>query len=294
MNPAFAIAEVLWLLAGADDEGFLSFWNPRMRRFLDTSSTRFHGAYGFRLGSRPTLDIRDVEELRGGSGKRIDQLHAAYEALKHTGHSRQIVLQIWDSALDFPNPTPRSNDVPCSICSHLLLRDGHLEWLQVMRSNDLVWGMPYNLFQWTCVQEIMAGWLHLELGSYNHISDSLHVYERHWQELDAASLHLTRTPENTADLRIGSYEEWSDLWSRLVRIAQRLRHAESIAQFSFLQAEIDTFPVAYQEWVAVLRAEALRRQGHEAAAFEMIGTAGAYWETSWTQWARSAGVLHPK
>lgn len=127
MNPAFAIAEVLWLLSGANDARFLCFWNPRMRRFLDAPSSRFYGAYGHRLGSRPRLNPADAAEFRDPVSTPLDQIYGAYQALRHIQHSRQVVLQIWNSELDLPDPEPRSNDVPCSICSHLLVRDGRLE-----------------------------------------------------------------------------------------------------------------------------------------------------------------------
>jgi thymidylate synthase len=30
INPAFALAEVIWILSGRDDSGFLNFWNPAL------------------------------------------------------------------------------------------------------------------------------------------------------------------------------------------------------------------------------------------------------------------------
>lgn len=168
MNPAFAIAEVIWILAAANDVVFLRYWNLRMVRYVDEDRRVLHGAYGYRLGSRPRLKD-EVENLlchkvQYGTD-RIDQLRAGAEALQHDADSRQVVLQIWDSALDLPSPAPRSRDVPCNVASHLLVRDGRLEWLQVMRSNDLVWGLPYNLVQWTTIQEVVAGWLGIEVGT---------------------------------------------------------------------------------------------------------------------------------
>lgn len=287
MNPAFAIAEVLWLLAGANDVNFLAFWNPRLRRYLDGSSHRLHGAYGHRLGSRPELEPTTAADLRGTVSTHLDQIYAAYEALKHTGHSRQVVLQIWDSTLDLPNPEPRSKDIPCNLCSHLLVRDGRLEWLQVMRSNDLVWGTPYNFFQWTCVQEILAGWLGLDVGPYNHVSDSLHVYQRHWAELDSADPHVAPIPLNRADLRVPSYEEWCDIWSRLVTAARNLSKHDAAKDLLQVPGQAGDVPAAYCEWLAVLTAEALRRRRHDEKAREVIEGAGQYWKTSWLQWAEA-------
>ena len=292
INPAFAVAEVIWILSGANDVEFLRFWNPRMVRFTDDDDPAvFHGAYGYRLGSHPRLSERAAQRLRHprfpGDERRDDQLRQAYEVLRHTPHSRQVVLQIWDHAIDLPNPEPRSRDVPCNVVSHLLLRDGRLEWLQVMRSNDLIWGTPYNFIQWTTLQEIVAGWLGAEVGSYNHVSDSLHVYERHWQELGVIATGDVQPSRNTADLRVGLYERWEAIWAPLVDIALGLTERGTASDLLALQREADELPPAYRQWVALLTAEALRRRGHEAEAETAIEGAGPFWGASWRQWAQS-------
>jgi len=55
--------------------------------------------------------------------------------------------------------------------------------MQVLRSNDVFLGLPHNIVQFTCLQEILAGWLGVEVGSYNQLSDSLHVYQQDLQNL---------------------------------------------------------------------------------------------------------------
>ena len=64
INPAFAIAEVLWILAGSNDAEFLRFWNPRMLRYTDDDKRLLRGAYGYRLGSQPRLSAGVAERLR--------------------------------------------------------------------------------------------------------------------------------------------------------------------------------------------------------------------------------------
>jgi len=296
INPAFAIAEVIWILSGANDAAFLRFWNPRMMRFTDGDGQWFHGAYGYRLGSQPRLSDHLANRLRHHvrpSETRLDQLKAAYEALRHTPHSRQVVLQIWDSTRDMPDPEPRSKDVPCNLMSHLLVRQGRLEWLQVMRSNDLIWGTPYNFVQFTTIQEIIAGWLGLDVGTYNHVSDSLHVYERHWDELETIDTDVPGVPLNRADLRVGSYAEWETLWARLVDATLRLAHDTAAADLLRVPDALGDIPHAYREWVALLTAEALRRRGYRAAAEQTIAAAGPFWSASWRQWAETAPAARP-
>jgi len=287
INPAFALAEVLWIMAGANDAAFLRFWNPRMARFADARDARvLPGAYGFRLGSQPQLGDGVGTQLRHeevGAPPRLDQIRAACEALRHTPHSRQVVLQIWDSRHDLPNPEPRSRDVPCNVMSHLMIRDGRLEWLQVMRSNDLIWGVPYNFVQFTTMQEIIAGWLGVDVGTYTHVSDSLHVYERHWATLEQVAFGNS-APRNAADLRIASYDEWETVWARLIDGALALSQRTDADGLKEILNQVGDVPWPYAEWTAVLTAEALRRRKHEVEAAHAIQRAGAYWGASWQQW----------
>ena len=163
MNVAFALAEIVWIIRGRRDLEFLKFWNRNLSRYVGPGP-QLHGSYGHRL--------------RGHLG--TDQLKRAYDSLRHEPDTRQVVLQIWDSAVDLPaaDGSPADQDIPCNVASLLKVRDGKLEWTQIIRSNDVFLGVPYNFVQFTFLQEIVAGWLGIECGSYNQISDSLHVYEK--------------------------------------------------------------------------------------------------------------------
>ena len=72
--------------------------------------------------------------------------------------------------------SPANEDIPCNVLAMLKVRDGALHWTQVMRSNDLFLGLPYNIVQFTMLQEVLAGWLGVRVGPYNVVIDSLHVY----------------------------------------------------------------------------------------------------------------------
>jgi thymidylate synthase len=287
INPAFAIAEVIWILAGSDDLAFIAFWNPRMKRYSDDGIT-MHGAYGTRLRSDRQSYENTVSNVLVQPRKMLDQVKAAYEALRHIPHSRQVVLQIWDSERDLPNPGPRSKDVPCNLVSHLMIRNGNLHWLQTMRSNDFVWGFPYNIIQFTTLQEIIAGWLGVGLGPYVHVSDSLHVYQRHWSLLDQRLPPRSVIPENLGDLTIRSYDEWEAVFRHLLRKTKELSAYTSPAKLTGVLSKSLGLPRAYREWIALLTAEALRRRGHISEAWEVIDSAGPFWSASWKQWASTS------
>ena len=196
------------------------------------------------------------------------------------------MLQIWDKGLDFPLTKPRSKDIPCNVLSHLLLRKRRLEWLQVMRSNDLVWGLPYNLIQWTYLQEVVAGWLGVEPGQYVHVSDSLHAYNRHWKALPDWS-NTGRRASNFPLARIGitGYDQWEQVFTKVVDLALGITAGQDPRDLIEIRDAASYLPLAYREWISLLSAEALRRAGCIEDAEALIPEAGRCWASSWRQWA---------
>lgn len=161
ISPAFSFAELITIMNGCDDANVINAWNSALPRYQGNYN-QYPGAYGTRLRKKFGFD----------------QLQRAYEALLWNPFSRQVVLEIWKPDIDLPicKGIPNNEDIPCNICSMLKIRDDKLYWTQIMRSNDMFLGLPYNLLQFTSLQEIIAGWLNLELGDYMHISDSMHTY----------------------------------------------------------------------------------------------------------------------
>lgn len=266
LNPAFALVEAIWILAGRNDSKIPNFWNSALSRFAGNGQT-YHGAYGYRL--------------RHHFG--FDQLNRAFEVLRSSPQSRQVVLQIWDPQLDLPLPngSPRSTDIPCNIGSHLLVRDGRLEWLQVMRSNDIFRGLPYNLVQFTTLQEVMAGWLGLEPGRYTHLSDSLHLYAR-----DATSMRISEVtePQGIDDLALP--KPIAD--KSIHRMAERLDHLASDdlepGDVSSL-VEGGELPKPYRNMLRLAAAEAARRRGWEEEATELMATcSNPTFSSMWSAW----------
>ena len=81
----------------------------------------------------------------------------------------------------------------------VLIRNGLLHLIVQMRSNDVVWGLPYDVFLFTMIQELLARTLGLELGTYVHGAGSLHLYERH---LDLAQQVLREAPPDWREMPV--------------------------------------------------------------------------------------------
>jgi thymidylate synthase len=159
LNPAFAVAEALWILAGSD-EPWIFTYNRSLEQYADNG--RLQGAYGPRMR-------RWHDE--------VDQLEHVRQLLARDPDSRQAVVQLYDPQRD----TRGNRDVPCTLNYRFFVRRGRLDMHTTMRSNDVWLGLPYDLLTATMLHELMAGWLNVELGTYHHHVDSLHLYAQHDQ-----------------------------------------------------------------------------------------------------------------
>lgn len=269
INPAFALAEVVWIVGGRRDAAFLTFFNKQYEKHAGPGPL-YHGAYGWRL--------------RSHLGQ--DQLVRAYEALKRNPQSRQVVLQIWNTADDMPGEDgqPASGDIPCNIVSMLKVRDGSLEWTQVIRSNDVFKGLPYNFVQFTTLQEIMAGWLGLRVGSYNQLSDSLHVYDEDRQNLSLRC--ADQAPVNNDDLAVPkpvSDAAFAELASRTDRLIEAQLNPTELREASTWHGG----PLAHRNVLRVLAAEsARRRRWSDLGAELMDGCTNPALTNLWEAWTK--------
>lgn len=242
LNPAFAIAEIVWIMTGRNDSAFLNYFNRQLSKYAGEGKT-YHGAYG--------------DRLRHNLG--IDQLQRAYDVLKAKPSSRQVVLQIWDGRIDLPSNSGQeaSTDVPCNVVSLLKIRAGKLEWMQIMRSNDVFRGLPYNIVQFTTLQEVLAGWLGLGLGEYNQISNSLHVYQRDLGDIQSS--HAKPSAVNSDSLAFAKQESdeyFQELASKIeIIIDQRIPAATLVA--TVRQSKL---PQSFRNMLCILCAEGARRR----------------------------------
>ncbi len=252
INPAFALAEVIWIMTGRNDSAFLNYFNSALPEYAGKGAT-YHGAYGHRL--RRQLGI--------------DQLDRAYNTLSHKPESRQVVLQIWNGELDLPlaKGVEAAEDIPCNLFSMLKVRDGKLEWTQILRSNDVYRGLPYNFVQFTTLQEIMSGWLGLKLGSYNQISDSLHVYNDGIPSIQCSARLAVCCNSDSLCLPKKQSER---VFLEMAKVTQAIiRPSTGESQLVKLAAGFDG-PQAYRNIISVLCAEAARRRKKEMVAGEIM------------------------
>lgn len=197
INPAFAVAEAVWILSGSDDPWIYEF-NRALTLYADDGVLR--GAYGPRL--------------RRWNGA-VDQLDKVRRQLLEDPDSRRAVVTLYDPQRDHSD----HRDVPCTLAYRFFLRNGRLVMHTTMRSQDLWLGFPYDVFTATLIQELLAGWLGAAVGEYHHHVDSLHLYAQNTGAAAAMSL-----PDVPVSQRQGSSEMepiavgWEDLAGLLERV----------------------------------------------------------------------------
>lgn len=155
LHTPIAAVESLQLLAGWQHPPRLLSASRHFGEFMEGGS--FHGGYGTRLRS---------------------QMPKLIERLKQDNYTRRAVVSIWDPLHDLF--VDDALDYPCTLSFTFTIRDEQLIMHTYMRSNDAWRGLPYDIVQFTQVQQAVAAVLDVSPGEYVHHAVSLHLYEEDW------------------------------------------------------------------------------------------------------------------
>lgn len=214
INPFFALAEVVWMWSGKGGADFISFYNKSITQFLDKGVPYFHGSYGRRVrhagySEQPFRQIPSVRLVGVEDAEcEIDQLPYVISKLQRDPHTRQAVVSLWDPTKD---NLISANDHPCNNLVYFNLRNGKLNMTVIRRSNDLVWGVPYNMIQFSHLQALIAGSLNAEIGEYSVCANNLHYY----LDLYPDTLHTVEGwADNVKDLTVSLPEVVDNFYSK--------------------------------------------------------------------------------
>lgn len=171
ISPPYAAAELLWYLSREAKIDRVVAYAPQYRKFAEDSGYAY-GAYGRRIAN----GMRDRLQH--------DQLDSVLDILKKAPDTRQAVVQLWSPDDLWHALYEPMRDIPCTVCWQFKLLDEKLHMLAYMRSNDVWLGTPYDVFCFTSVQQLVAGELGVEAGTYTHVVGSMHLYDKN---VDAAT-----------------------------------------------------------------------------------------------------------
>ncbi len=206
VNYGFAVGELCWYVRGDTDLETMVYYNKRMAMFSDDGKT-INSAYGAR-----------ILNWVGSS-----QLSYCISELKNDPHSRRAVMHI-NHASDLRKAVDSgSKDVPCTMSLQLLIRNRKLHMHVLMRSNDVVWGMPYDVFSFTCLMEAFlyklqeAGVPVDDLGEYHHSAGSLHLYETHYEMAGLVSKERLVSPAPMKPFTLDELHDLAELTEPILR-----------------------------------------------------------------------------
>jgi thymidylate synthase len=157
-----ALGEFCWHISGSNEVRFIEYYAPQWKRFAEEDRV-LGSCYGYRIFNQEFLFRSQWDRL--------------VELLRKDRESRRAVLTFADSSLSL---SASAKDVACTNTLQFLIRSDRLHAFVSMRSNDAIWGLPYDVFLFSMIQELLACELNLELGTYSHFATSLHIYERHF------------------------------------------------------------------------------------------------------------------
>jgi thymidylate synthase len=153
--------EFLWYISAKNRLEPIQYYLGRYDQWAEADGTIW-GAYGPRMfgGERTQYEI-------------IRQI------LVDRPTSRQAVIQLFDEC----DIQQKYKDTPCTCTLQFLVRDGLLNLVVHMRSNDVYKGLPHDIFAFTMIQEILARDLGVALGTYKHMVGSFHLYDEDRQRV---------------------------------------------------------------------------------------------------------------
>ena len=175
---SYYVAESLWYLSGNDSTEWISKYSSFWKNISDDGTTA-NSAYGSRIFRPHDRVAKDVDPLWTQWDYIIDELSRDNDSRRAVVHIRSPK----DSIL-------ASKDVPCTLSLQFFLREDKVHMVVSMRSSDLILGIAYDVPAFTLFQELLAVQLSKKLhrsigvGEYTHISNSLHIYERHFKMVE--------------------------------------------------------------------------------------------------------------
>lgn len=151
-NPTYAEREWDWYLSGNPNAENISNFAPIWKNMMDSEG--------------------NVRSNYGWQWKRNNQLNKVLDLLKNNKETRQAAISIYDGK----EIDTYSKDTPCTYAVQFTILNNKLNMTVLMRSNDLWYGFCNDQYCFSRLQEMVSIELNIEIGSYYHFAQNLHIY----------------------------------------------------------------------------------------------------------------------
>ena len=264
-----AILRSLWILAGADDIDGLKPLFHSVDRFSDDGSTLTGSAVGARLLSH---------RQKNGDAPQIEGI---MDRLRYYPTTRRATAVIYEPR----DATRHSVDIPCLLSLTWQRRDDRLQCTSVMRANNVIRLLPYNIFEYTMLAECIASELNINVGTHHHHAISMHAYEPDFGRLQDVrnEIATSAAPQSMRPMprEEGAIEMAGRAYTYLVEFLSRIDHAnrqKSLDVIHEARGELDDYWYSLVHEVAKASARSRRSQPLEDSLTRdsLVPTNGAF------------------
>lgn len=144
-------------------------WNTQPTNRIDVLKWVFPGVMEF-IEDQKEHDLMEIAAWAYGYSVHPG-LETCWQRIKDDEGTRRAIVRVEEHS-------PYIGTPPCLVSAQFMVRGEALHMFVTMRSNDIWRGFPLDVYQFTMWQLIMASKLNLEVGSYTHMANSLHLYKR--------------------------------------------------------------------------------------------------------------------
>lgn len=238
---SYFVAESLWYLSGNDSTEWISNYSSFWKNISDDGTTA-NSAYGARI-------FNPHSRIAGQIDPSWTQWDYILNELTADPDSRRAVVHIrspQDSIL-------ASKDVPCTLSLQFFLRNDQVHMIVSMRSSDLILGIAYDVPAFTLFQELLANQLSdrlnrsISVGEYTHVSNSLHIYEKHFgmveeilKKREFFSLEMPKLPKGKLPLEYILEQE------------SKCRNCQTIDELKQLASNLNAGSEYWNDWCKIL------------------------------------------
>lgn len=151
-NNKYADREWKWYLEGNPSAKEISKYAPIWKNMMDENG--------------------NVRSNYGWQWRRNNQLDKVIDLLKQKKDTRKATISIYDGK----EIDTYYKDTPCTYAIQFTILNNKLNMTVLMRSNDLWYGFCNDQYCFSKLQEMVSNELNIEIGSYYHFAQNLHLY----------------------------------------------------------------------------------------------------------------------
>jgi thymidylate synthase len=255
---SYYVAESLWYFLGNNETAWIANYSSFWKKISDDGETA-NSAYGARIFKR--------HALIGDSA--VNQWQYIKEELERDPDSRRAVIHIRTPHDSIPELA--SKDVPCTLTLQFFIREGRLFMITNMRSSDLIFGISYDVPFFTLLQERLAHELGVGLGTYRHVSGSLHIYQRHFEMAEA----MLKNRKLKGELRLlnDAPPSWpgpcpTEKLDRIQESARALNGREWMMKL--IHDQVEPLDPYWRDWAKILVAHRCRKVGLDDVSHDLL------------------------